>query len=137
MERRAKLEPVRAGPPLRFRELIERLHERTGQRVVILVDEYDKPILDALPQPKVACGNRDFLRSLYGAIRDCDANIRSGFLTGVRKFSKANLFSGLNNLNDITPDPRYGGICGSTDEDLNTVFAPELGGLNRDEVRRR
>ena len=136
MERRARLKPVRAGPSLRFRELIERLHERAGQRVVVLVDEYDKPILDALPQPKVARANRDFLRSLYGVIKDCDAGIRFGFLTGVSKFSKTGLFSGLNNLNDITLDPRYGTICGYTDDDLDTVFAPELGGLDRDEVRR-
>ena len=137
MERRARLEPVRAGASLRFRELIERLCERAGRQVVVLVDEYDKPILDALPDPEVARANRNFLRSLYGGIKDCDEHIRFCLLTGVSKFLKAGLFSGLNNLNDITLDRRYGTICGYTDADLDTVFAPELGNLDRDEVRRR
>ena len=137
MERRAKLEPVRAGASLRFRELIERLRECAERQVVVLVDEYDKPILDALTVPEVAQANRDFLRRFYGAIKDCDEHIRFCFLTGVSKFSKAGLFSGLNNLRDITLDRRYGTICGYTDADLDTVFAPELGNLDRDEVRRR
>ena len=136
MERRARLEPVRAGTSLRFRELVERLCEQAGQQVVVLVDEYDKPILDALAEPKVAGANRDFLRSFYGVIKDCDEHIRFCLLTGVSKFSKAGLFSGLNNLNDITLDPAYGTICGYTDDDLDTVFAPELEGLDRDEIRR-
>ena len=136
MERRARLEPVRAGASLRFRELIERLRECAGRQVVVLVDEYDKPILDALAEPDVALANRDFLRGFYGAVKDCDEHIRFCFLTGVSKFSKAGLFSGLNNLRDITLDRRYGTICGYTDADLDTVFAPELGNLDRDEVRR-
>ena len=101
----------------------------------MLVDEYDKPILDALPVPEVARANREFLRSLYGGIKACDGDIRFCLLTGVSKFSKAGLFSGLNNLRDITLDRRYGTVCGYTDDDLDTVFAPELEGLDRDEVR--
>ena len=127
---------MRAGVSLRFRELIERLCEGSGRQVVVLVDEYDKPILDALADPEVARANRNFLRSLYGVIKDCDEHIRFCFLTGVSKFSKAGLFSGLNNLRDITLDRRYGTICGYTDEDLDTVFAPELEGLDRDGIRR-
>ena len=136
MERRAGLEPIHARASIRFRELVAALHERTGQRVVVLVDEYDKPILDALSKPEVARANRDFLRSLYGVIKACEEQIRFAFLTGVSKFSKAGLFSGLNNLSDITLDERYGAICGYTDNDLDTVFAPELEGLDRDEIRR-
>ena len=136
MERQAGLEPVPARASIRFRELIAALHERTGRQAVVLVDEYDKPILDALSKPEVARANRDFLRSLYGIIKDCDRHLRFVFLTGVSKFSKVSLFSGLNNLRDITLDPRYSAICGYTENDLDAVFAPELPGLDRDEIRR-
>ena len=121
--------------PGRFAYLIEALHERAGQPVAVLVDEYDKPILDALEVPEVARANRDFLRGLYATIKDSDAHIKFTFLTGVSKFSKVSLFSGLNNLKDITLDARYSAICGYTDADLDTVFAPELPGLDRDQIR--
>ena len=104
--------------------------------MAVLVDEYDKPILDALEVPGVARANRDFLRGLYAVIKDCDADIRFALITGVSRFSKVSLFSGLNNLVDITLDPRYSAICGYTEADLNEVFAPELPGLDRNEIRR-
>ena len=121
--------------PARLRHLIQALHRRTDQRAVILVDEYDKPILDALEAPETARANRDFLRGLYAVIKDCDANVRFTFLTGVSKFSKVSLFSGLNNLTDITLEPEYSAVCGYTEADLDTVFAPELAGLDREAVR--
>ncbi len=135
-ERRAGLEPGPAGAAVRFHELIEALHERTGRRAVVLVDEYDKPILDALGDRELALANRDFLRSLYGVIKASDEQLRFVFLTGVSKFSQAGLFSGLNNLIDVTLEPEFSDICGYTDDELDTVFAPELEGLDRDEVRR-
>ena len=119
----------------RFAYLLEALHRQTGQRVAVLVDEYDKPILDVLEQPQVARANRDYLRGLYGVIKDSDAHVRFTFLTGISKFSKVNLFSQLNNLTDITLDPAYSSICGYTEDDLEAVFAPELGGLDRERVR--
>ncbi len=133
-ERRAGLEPGPAGAAVRFHELIEALHERTGRRAVVLVDEYDKPILDALGDRELALANRDFLRSLYGVIKACDRHLRFVFLTGVSKLS--GLFSGLNNLRDITLAPEFSDICGCTDDELDAVFAPELEGLDRDEIRR-
>ena len=135
IEEQAKLERRYDTGPGRLADLLERLHDQTGQRVVVLVDEYDKPILDALGQPEIARANRDFLRGLYGMIKSCDAHIRFCFLTGVSKFSKVRLFSGLNNLRDITLDPAYSAICGYTDTDLDTVFAPELPGLDRERIR--
>ena len=132
----AEIEPRYADAPDRFEHLIRMLHRSTGQRVVVLVDEYDKPILDALAEPDVARANREFLRGFYGVIKDCDEHIRFCLLTGVSKFSKAGLFSGLNNLRDITLSPAYGTICGYTDADIDTVFAPELDGLDRDGIRR-
>ena len=119
----------------RFAYLLEALHRQTGQRVAVLVDEYDKPILDVLEQPEAARANRDYLRGLYGVIKDSDAHVRFTFLTGISKFSKVNLFSQLNNLTDITLEPEYSSICGYTEDDLDAVFAPELGGLDREQVR--
>ncbi len=117
-------------------QLLQRLHRQSGQRVVVLVDEYDKPILDNITERDVARQMRDGLRDLYSVLKDADAHIRFAMLTGVSKFSKVSLFSGLNNLKDITVDARYSALCGYTDEDLDTVFAPELPGLDRDEIRR-
>jgi len=124
----------RSGPR-RLEDLIRTLHRDSGQRVCVLVDEYDKPILDALRNPELARSNRDYLRGLYGMIKSCDDHIRFSFLTGVSKFSKVSLFSGLNNLRDITLNPAYSAICGYTDSDIDTVFAAELPGLDREQIR--
>ena len=119
-----------------FAELIRVANEKTGQRVVILIDEYDKPILDNITNPEIAREIRDGLRNLYSVIKDSDAHVKFAMLTGVSKFSKVSLFSGLNNLRDITIDAEYSAICGYTDEDIDTVFAPELDGLDRESIRR-
>ena len=131
----AGIEPRYDTAAARFRHLIQALHRRDNQRVAVLIDEYDKPILDALEMPEIARTNRDYLRGLYSAIKVSDAHVKFTFLTGVSKFSKVSLFSGLNNLKDITLDARYSAICGYTDADLDTVFAPELPDLNRDQIR--
>ena len=93
------------------------------------LDEYDKPILDALHQPEAALANRDYLRGLYGVIKSSDAHVRFALLTGVSKFTKVSVFSQLNNLTDLTLDRVYSSICGHTEQDLDTVFAPEMAGL--------
>ena len=120
----------------RLRNILDRIHQATGQKVVVLVDEYDKPILDVLEAPDLAKANRDYLRGFYGIIKGSAEHVHFVFVTGVSMFSKVSLFSGLNNLEDISLEPRYATICGYTDADLDTVFAPELPGLNREEVRR-
>ena len=135
LENEAKVSPRDEDASGRLRHLMKVLHERSGQRVVLLVDENDKPILDALAVPEVARANRDFLHSLYATTKDCDAHIHFTFLTGVSQFTKASIFSGLNNLINITLDTRYSAICGYTDADLDTVFAPELPDLDRGEIR--
>ena len=122
-------------PSGRLTRLLAALHRRSGRRVVVLVDEYDKPILDALDDVETARTNRDDLRGLYGTIKDCDAHIELTFITGVSKFSKVSLFSDLNNLTDLTLDPAYSSICGYTEADLDTVFAAELSGLDRRRIR--
>ena len=134
-ERRAGVATDYDTAPGRLASLLEALHRQAGRPVVVLVDEYDKPILDALEEPEVARANRDFLRSVYAVVKESDTHIRLSFITGVSKFSKVSLFSGLNNLKDITLNPHYSAICGYTDEDLDSVFAPELEGLDREQVR--
>jgi len=118
-----------------FAELIRQVYQKSGRRVVILVDEYDKPILDNIESPEVASEMREGLRDIYSVIKGADAYIKFAFLTGVSKFSKVSLFSGLNNLEDITIERNFSAICGYTDEDVDTVFAPELEGLDREQIR--
>lgn len=130
-----KPETIGSGQ-VRLRILLERLHQATGQRVVVLVDEYDKPILDVLDKPDLAKANRDHLRGLYGVIKGSAEHVRFVLVTGISMFSKVSLFSGLNNLSDISLDPRYASICGYTDNDIDTVFAPELRELDRDDIGR-
>jgi len=120
----------------RFSELIRLANAQAGQRVVVLVDEYDKPILDNITDAPIARDMREGLRNFYSVIKDADAHIKFTLLTGVSKFSKVSLFSGLNNLNDITVDPQFSALCGYTDDDVDSVFAPELVGLDREEIRR-
>ena len=127
--------PTSDTGPRRLRNVLGRLHRTTGRQVVVLVDEYDKPILDMLHDPELATANRDYLRGFYGIIKDCAEHVRFTFVTGVSMFSKVSLFSGLNNLKDISLDPRYATICGYTEDDLDRVFGPELGGLDREEIR--
>ncbi|MEN9502980.1 MAG: hypothetical protein RI964_2265, partial [Pseudomonadota bacterium] len=119
----------------RFADLIIQSEKKAQLPVVVLIDEYDKPILDALEYSDVAKANRDFLRGFYSIIKDYDAHIRFSFLTGVSKFSKVSLFSGLNNLYDITLSPEFSAICGYTDQDIDTVFAAELAGLDREAIK--
>jgi hypothetical protein len=119
-----------------FADLIRQAHLSRGERVAVLVDEYDKPLLDHIAAPDTAQRMRDALRDLYGVLKDCDEHLRFVFLTGVSKFSKVGLFSGLNNLRDITLDARWSALCGYTDADIDSVFAPELPELDRDEIRR-
>ena len=120
----------------RLRNILDRLHLSTGQRVAVLVDEYDKPILDVLDDPDLARANRDHLRGFYGIIKGSAEHVRFVFVTGVSMFSTAGPFSGLNNLEDISLDPRYATICGYTEDDLDRVFGPELDGLDREDIRR-
>jgi hypothetical protein len=118
-----------------FKQLIMDAFEKFGSKVVILADEYDKLIVDNLDQPEVARQGREVLRDLYTTIKDSDEYIKFAFLTGVSKFSKVSVFSGLNNLKDITLDKRFATICGYTQNDLETVFADHLAGVDMDKVR--
>ena len=118
-----------------LRDIIIQAHNKAGSRVVVLVDEYDKPILDNITHHEIATDMREGLKNIYSVLKGADAYLQFVFITGVSKFSKVSLFSGLNNLEDITLDPAYSTLCGYTDNDVDTVFAPELFNLDREEIR--
>lgn len=113
-----------------FESLILKAREKYGQKVVVLVDEYDKPILDNIDYPERAAEVREGLKNLYSVLKGQDAHLQFVFMTGVTKFSKVSLFSGLNQLKDITLDENYATICGYTQNDLETMFADHLIGVD-------
>ncbi len=111
-----------------FRELIYQAYKKYDKKVVILIDEYDKPILDNIDNKDEATKRRDELKSFYSVIKGADEYLKFVFITGVSKFSKVSLFSGLNNLDDITLDKKYSTICGYTQGDIESTFAKHLQG---------
>ena len=110
----------------RFEGIIRRAKEKTGRNVVILVDEYDKPMLQAIGNDELQKAYRDTLKSFYGALKSMDACIRFAILTGVTKFGKVSVFSDLNNLNDISMDHRYYDLCGISEKELHRYFDTEI-----------
>ena len=118
-----------------FSWLIEKAHEAYGQKVVILIDEYDKPIIDYLDDIEQAEANRDTLKWLYSILKDADPYIEFLFLTGVSAFSKVSIFSDLNNLSNITLSPKGYTLLGITQEELDTVFEGPMQAHDRDKVR--
>ena len=118
-----------------FYELIEDARSHHGQTAVVLIDEYDKPILDNILDPDKARELREGLKNLYSTLKDADPHLKLVLLTGVSKFSKVSSSAGLNNLRDITLSPDYATVCGYTDEDIDRVFEPALGALDRDMIR--
>lgn len=115
--------------PLRFKGIIESAHKRTGQRVVVLVDEYDKPLLQSIGNPSLMEDYRSLLKSFYGVLKSTDGHIRFALITGVTKFSKVSIFSDLNNLKDITNDVRFSDICGITEQELHDNFDEQIARL--------
>lgn len=118
-----------------FAELIRKTKAQYGQGAVVLIDEYDKPILDNITEPETAAEMRNGLRNFYSVIKDSDEHLRFAFLTGVSKFSKVSVFSGLNNLKDITLDPAFSSVCGYTQIELEQTFAEHLQGVDLAEVK--
>ncbi|WP_258004570.1 ATP-binding protein, partial [Cylindrospermopsis raciborskii] len=118
-----------------FGEIIAGAREQFGERVVVLVDEYDKPILDNIDNPNIAAEMREGLKNFYSVLKSQDANLQFVFMTGVTKFSKVSLFSGINQLTDITIDKQYSSICGYTETDLQEFFGDHLEGVDWDTLR--
>ena len=113
----------------RFHNVILSAYEKTGKRVVILIDEYDAPIVSNLHDEEKQDDMRSLLKSVYTSLKDCDAYIRFAMLTGVSRFSKMTVFSGLNNLKDISLDDRYAEICGITTDEMRKNFTTGIDSL--------
>jgi len=113
----------------RFEGVIRRAHEKTGLRTVILVDEYDKPMLQAIDNPELQDAYRNTLKGFYGALKSMDEHIQFAMLTGVTKFGKVSVFSDLNYLMDISMDADYYDICGITEQELLSYFSAEIAQL--------
>jgi len=118
-----------------FLQLIRETYEKYNQRVVILIDEYDRPILDTIDNLEQSKLNREFIKGMYSVMKGADAYIKFVFLTGVSKFSKASIFSGLNMLEDISLTPKFGNICGYTQANVENEFLPYLGGVDLKKVK--
>ena len=109
----------------RFYYVLKQAEEKTGHKAVVLIDEYDKPLLDPLGEDQEII-NRDILRGFYGTFKSADSHLRFVLLTGVTKFAQITVFSGFNQANDLTMDSKYDAICGITTEELHTVFAEPI-----------
>lgn len=112
--------------PRRFEIIIKKAYESAGHGVVILVDEYDSPLLNTLDNEKLNNSSRDTLRSIFAVLKNADAYIHFAFITGVSRFSHTSLFSGANNLFDISLLPKFSAICGITDDELRKTMMPGI-----------
>lgn len=113
----------------RFRALIHAAKLKTGRNVVVLVDEYDKPMLQAIGNEELQTEFRNALKAFYGVLKSADGDLRFAMLTGVTRFSKVSVFSDLNNLEDISMMPQYHDICGISEKELHATFDAEVGKL--------
>ena len=128
-EKRYGIEQEANSPEERFINVIEAAYKQTDMPVVILVDEYDKPLTQNFDNEDLQEELRGILKAFYGVMKSCDRYIRLGFLTGVTKFSKISVFSDLNNIRDISMLPQYSTICGMTEQEIRTNFDTEVGKL--------
>ncbi len=121
---------------LKFEELIQKLYEKYNQKVVVLIDEYDKPILDIIEDTQKAKNNREILKKFFEILKPSDPYLHLVFITGVSRFSKVSIFSGLNQIMDITLVPDFATICGYTQKELETVFEDRIKDFDKEEVKR-
>ena len=110
-------------PNQRLKGIIERAYKKTGKKVVVLIDEYDAPLLDVVHEEKTLPVLRNVMRNFYSPLKDCDPYLQCVFLTGITKFSQLSIFSELNNLKNISMRPDYAGVCGITAEEMLTAMS--------------
>ena len=126
-EKKFKVDPEGVSADTRFYNLIRNVAENQGEKVVILIDEYDKPMLDTRHSNDMLHNNiKDTLRGFYGVIKESAEYVRFVMITGVTKFSHVNIFSGLNNLRDISLDPKYNAICGISESEMTENFSEDM-----------
>ncbi|MDR3180513.1 MAG: AAA family ATPase, partial [Prevotellaceae bacterium] len=111
---------------LHFDQLISAACKQANRKVVVLIDEYDKPLVNTMDEPELNEELRKILKNFYGVLKSADAHLRFVLLTGVTKFSKVSVFSDLNHLQDISMDENYAGICGISESELPVYFQPEI-----------
>ena len=125
-ERRFGITSDSIDPNVRLRNLITSIYEKTGKKVVILIDEYDAPLLDVVHEDKTLPVLRNVMRNFYSPLKDSDPYLHFVFLTGITKFSQLSIFSELNNLKNISMRPDYAGVCGITEEEMVTAMTDYL-----------
>ncbi len=130
-EKQFRIERTANEVGARFKNVVEGVHAQTGKQVVVLVDEYDKPLIANVERGKTALLDemRGMLKAFYGTLKTCDEHIRFAMLTGVSRFSHVSIFSDLNNLTDISLDRRYGELCGFTEQELHHYLDPGVAEL--------
>ena len=126
-EKQYGVEEKAKSASLRFKSVIIAAYEKTGMPVVVLVDEYDKPLLQSLDHEELQDEMRNALKAFYGMLKPLDGYIKLGFFTGVTKFSKVSVFSDLNNLDDITMWDDFSTLCGITEKEIHNTFDDEVG----------
>ena len=125
-ERRYKRQKSEGSPGTRFKELVQGLHEDTGLKTVVILDEYDAPLLDYLHKPDQLEQVRHIMQEFYQVVKACDKDEQFVFITGITKFSQLSIFSTLNNLTNISMDSEYTALCGITKDEMLTIFDPDI-----------
>ena len=119
-------------PGDRFAHLIESAHAQTGQKTVVIIDEYDAPMLDVIHDDARMAEVRKVMQEFYAPLKACDADLRFVFITGITKFSQLSIFSVINNITNVSMLPEFSAICGITEEELHTVFEPDIAMLAKE-----
>ena len=124
--------PAETSPGMRLAGLIKRSSQQTGAQAVVIIDEYDAPLLDVLHDTERLEAVREVMQEFYQRLKMCEAMIRFCFITGITKFSQLSIFSTINNLTNISMDDRYAAICGITEQELATDMAPDIAMLAKE-----
>ena len=131
LERKYGIATPKKGVNNRMADLITAAYEQTGKQVVVLIDEYDAPLLDVVHEDAKLEELRNVMRNFYSPLKDCEPMLRFVFLTGITKFSQLSIFSELNNITDVSMDDEYAAICGITMEELQTQMSPDIDALGK------